>query len=337
MRRRRPSERRACAEQLEDALKIAVLDDYQRVARSFGNWERLPATCTVAMFHDHVADETALAERLNPFEIVCVMRERTPITRSLLDRLPNLRLIVTTGMRNASLDVAAAHERGVVVCGTRSSGTATAELAMALLLALSRNLIQNVESVRAGGWQTGMGQSLSQSTVGILGLGQLGSRLAELVRPFGTRILAWSQNLTPDRAEAAGARLVGKDELFAESDFLSLHVVLSERTRGLVGARELALMKPTAAIINTSRGPIVDEAALIGALQRGRPAYAALDVFDQEPLPADSPLRDMKNVIATPHIGYVTDEAYEVYFRETVEDVLAFLEGKPVRVLGAGV
>jgi phosphoglycerate dehydrogenase-like enzyme len=312
-------------------MKIAVLDDYQRVALQFGDWKSLTPECEVTVFDDHFTDVDRVAERLQPFDIVCAMRERTPLTASLIARLPNLKLIVTTGMRNASIDVKAARERGVLVCGTASSGPATADLTLALLLALSRNLIQEVESLRSGGWQVGVGRSLDGATLGIVGLGRLGSRVAKLVSPFKMEVLAWSQNLTPEQAEAAGARLVTKEELLRRSDYITLHLILSDRTRRLIGAAELALMKPSAALINTSRAPIVDTDALIAALKEGRIAAAALDVFDTEPLPADHPLRTMPNVIATPHIGYVTREAYEVFYRETVEDILAYLKGSPIR------
>lgn len=314
-------------------MKIAVLDDYQRVSQDYADWSQLPDSCDVEIFDDHIAEEKALVERLAPFEIICAMRERTPLTRSLIAKLPNLRLIVTTGMRNASIDVKAAMDKGIVVSGTQSSGPATADLTMTLLLALSRNLIQEVASVRSGGWQVGVGRSLTGSTLGIVGLGKLGTRVAHLVRPFDMELLAWSQNLTEERAREVGARLVSKEDLFRQSDFVTLHVLLSERTRGLVGAQELGLMKHTAALINTSRGPIVDEAALIAALRSGRPAAAALDVYDREPLPTDSPLRSLKNLIATPHIGYVTHEAYDVFYKETVEDILAYLKGAPIRVV----
>jgi phosphoglycerate dehydrogenase-like enzyme len=314
-------------------MKIAILDDYQHVALASADWTKLPAECEITVFDDTITDEDALVERLRPFQIICAMRERTPIMAPLIARLPELRLIVTTGMRNPSIDIAAANARGVLVCGTRSSGPATAELTMAMLLAVSRNLVQEVESVRSGGWQVGVARGLSGRTLGLVGLGKLGSRVAECAGVFGVDLIAWSQNLTEEKAAAAGARLVTKDELFARSDYVSIHVVLSERTRGLVGERELSLMKPGAALINTSRGPIVDTGALIAALQRGRPGVAALDVYDTEPLAPDSPLRTMPNVIPTPHIGYVTQEAYEIYFNETVEDIIAFLNDEPVRVL----
>ncbi len=314
-------------------MKIAVLDDYARVALKCADWTKLPADCEITVFDDTITDLDALVNRLAPFEIICAMRERTPFREDLISRLPNLRMILTTGMRNASIDVAAANRHGVTVCGTRSSNLATAELTMTLLLAMARNLVDEVESVRSGGWQVGLAQDFQDITLGLIGLGKLGARVAECAKVFGMNILAWSQNLTEERARECGATLVSKEELLARSDYVSVHVVLSDRTRGLIGEKELALMKPDAALINTSRGPIVDVDALIAALKKGRPRAAALDVYEVEPLPADSPLRTMKNVIATPHIGYVTRDSYKVYYEETVEGILAFLNGNPVRVL----
>lgn len=316
-------------------MKIAVLDDYGRVALECADWTKLPPRCEIQVFNDTIKDLDALARRLEPFEVICAMRERTPFNKELIERLPNLRMILTTGMRNASIDLDAASRRGVIVCGTRSSGLATAELTMALLLAMARNLVDEVQSVRSGGWQVGLAQDFQDITLGLIGLGNLGGRVAECARVFNMKVIAWSQNLTEERARECGATLVSKDELLSRSDYVSIHTVLSERTRGLIGARELAMMKPDAALINTSRGPIVDTDALVEALKKGRPRAAALDVFDAEPLPADSPLRTMKNVIATPHIGYVTRQSYRLYYEETVEGLLAYLEGKPVRVLTA--
>jgi phosphoglycerate dehydrogenase-like enzyme len=316
-------------------VRVAILDDYQGVALQMADWGTLPAGTDVQVFRDHLADETAVAERLADFEVVVAMRERTPFPRRLLERLPTLRLLVTTGMRNASIDLAAATERGIVVCGTGGVGAATAELTWGLILALLRQIPREDAATRSGAWQVSVGVGLHDKTLGVLGLGNLGSRLATVGRAFGMRVIAWSQNLTAARAAEVGATLVGKDELLAQADILSIHLVLSERTRGLIGARELALMKPTAYLVNTSRGPIVDEAALIDALRRGAIAGAALDVFDVEPLPADHPLRSLPNTVVTPHLGYVTAETYRVFFGDAVQDIRSFLAGTPVRVLSA--
>lgn len=318
---------------MTEPLRIAVLDDYQRVALSLAEWDSLPAE--VVAFHDHLADLGALAERLRPFDVLVAMRERTPFPRELLERLPRLRLLVTTGARNASIDVAAAKARGVTVCGTSGSGGSTPELAWALILALVRGIPREDAAIRAGGWQVGLGSLLEGKTLGLLGLGRIGSQVGRVGAAFGMELVAWSQNLTAERARAHGAALVGRDELFARADVLTVHLVLSERTRGLVGARELALMKPAAYLVNTSRGPIVDEAALVAALESGRIAGAGLDVFDVEPLPADHPFRRLPNTVVTPHIGYVTEDTYRGFYRDAVEDIAAFLHGEPVRVLNA--
>ncbi|HEX2186070.1 MAG TPA: D-2-hydroxyacid dehydrogenase family protein [Chloroflexota bacterium] len=323
-------------EEAGDAVvRIAILDDYQGVALQMADWGTLPTGTEVQVFRDHLADEVAVAERLADFEVVVAMRERTPFPRRLLERLPKLRLLVTTGMRNASIDLAAATERGIVVCGTGGVGAATAELTWGLILALLRQIPREDAATRGGAWQVSVGVGLHDKTLGVLGLGNLGSRVATVGRAFGMRVIAWSQNLTAARAAEVGATLVGKDELLAQADILSIHLVLSERTRGLIGARELALMKPTAYLVNTSRGPIVDEAALIDALRRGAIAGAALDVFDVEPLPAGHPLRSLPNTVITPHLGYVTAETYRVFFGDAVEDIRSFLAGTPVRVLSA--
>lgn len=313
--------------------RIAVLDDYQHVAASFADWSRLPEPVEVVEFSDHVADEDALVARLQPFDVVVAMRERTPFPRSVLDRLPNLRLLVTTGPRNKSIDVAAANERGVTVCGTGAHAPGTAELTWALILAVARNLPQEDAAVRAGGWQHTIGTDLDGATLGVIGLGRLGERVARIGRAFGMDVVAWSQHLTDERAAEVGVRRVGKDELLATADVVTVHLQLSDRTRGLIGARELRSMKPSAILVNTSRGPVVDEAALVDALRSGAIRGAGLDVFDEEPLPPDHPLRALGNVVRTPHLGYVTRKTYEVFYREAVEDVAAFLEGNPVRVV----
>jgi phosphoglycerate dehydrogenase-like enzyme len=315
------------------AVTVAVLDDYQGVARGLAAWDTLPAGSEVSVFRDHVADEEALAERLAPFEVIVAMRERTPFPRTLLARLPALRLLVTTGRRNAAIDVAAAKERGVLVCGTDTLPYPTAELTFGLILALVRRIPEEDRALRAGRWQTSLGLGLSGKTLGVLGLGRLGEHVARIGGAFGMRVIAWSQNLTAERAAQAGAEWVARDALFREADVLSVHLVSSERTRGLVGAAELALMKQSAFLVNTSRGPIVDEAALVSALERKAIAGAGLDVFDQEPLPAGHPLLALDNTVLTPHLGYVTRETYEIFYRQALEDILGYLGGAPLREL----
>jgi phosphoglycerate dehydrogenase-like enzyme len=314
-------------------VRVAVLDDYQGVAREMADWSVLPPGTEVQVFRDHLVDEAAVAARLEGFDVVVAMRERTPFRRSLLTRLPALRLLVTTGMRNASIDVAAANEAGVVVCGTGGGGGSTAELTWGLILALLRQIPREDAATRAGSWQTTLGVDLEGKTLGVLGLGPLGTRVATVGRAFRMEVIAWSQNLTAERAAAAGATLVPKDELLRRADVVSIHLVLSDRTRGLLGARELALMRPTAYLVNTSRGPIVDEAALVEALRAGRIAGAGLDVFDQEPLPPGHPLLTAPRTVLTPHLGYVTRETYRVFFGDAIEDIGAFLAGAPLRVL----
>ena len=315
--------------------RVALLDDYQGVALRMADWKSLPAGTDVVAFSDHLADEGALATRLADFDIVMAMRERTAFTRSLLERLPKLRLLITAGMRNASIDMKAAAERGVLVCGTAGLPYPTAELAWGLILGLMRRIPAEDRATREGRWQVSLGLGLNGKTLGVLGLGTLGSRVAKVGRAFEMEVLAWSQNLTRARAEEVGATLVAMDELLARSDIVSIHLVLSERTRGLLGARELGLMKRSAYLVNTSRGPIVDEAALIDALRNGIIAGAGLDVFDPEPLSADHPFRSLPNIVVTPHLGYVTEETYRVFYGHALEDVQAFLRGAPVRVLSA--
>jgi phosphoglycerate dehydrogenase-like enzyme len=314
--------------------RVAILDDYQGVALRMADWSPLAPRCQVQVFRDHLDDIEALVERLRDFEIITCMRERTPFPRALLARLPHLRLLVTTGMRNAAIDLAAATDLGILVCGTAGGPEAPpAELTWGLILALVRHIPAEDAAVRAGHWGIAMGMSLENKVLGILGLGRLGSRVARVGVAFGMSVIAWSQNLTAERAAQSGARLVSKDELFRRADILSIHVQLSDRTRGLVGAQELRSMKPTAYLINTARGPIVDEAALIEALQTGVIAGAGLDVFDQEPLPPGHPLTKLDNTLLVPHIGYVTTEQYQVRYRETVENVVGYLEGVPLRAL----
>ncbi len=312
--------------------RVAVLDDYQGVALRLADWASLPAD--VVVFRDHVSDEASVAARLADFDVVVAMRERTPFPRSLIARLPRLRLLVTTGMRNASIDLRAATERGVLVSGTGGLPSPTAELTWALILALVRHVPHEDRATRDGRWQETLGTTLSGKTLGVLGLGQLGSRVARVGRAFEMEVLAWSQNLTAERAAAAGATLAGsKDELLARADVVTIHLVLGERTRGLLGARELALMRPSAYLVNTSRGPIVDERALIAALRAGAIAGAGLDVYDEEPLPPDHALRRLPNTVITPHLGYVTEETYRIFYSQALEDIRAFLAGSPVRVL----
>ena len=312
---------------------VALLDDYQGVALSMADWKSLPTGTEVVVFKDHVADEKALAARLADFDIIMAMRERTPFPRSLFERLPKLKLLITAGMRNASIDMKAAAERGVLVCGTAGLPYPTAELAWGLILSLARRIPAEDRATREGRWQTSVGFGLNVKTLGMLGLGTLGSRAARVGRAFEMDVLAWSQNLTAERAQEMGATLVPKDELLARSDFVSIHLVLGERSRGLVGARELGLMKRSAYLVNTSRGPIVDEAALIRALQDGTIAGAGLDVFDEEPLPLEHPFRRLPNIAITPHLGYVTEETYRIFYGHALEDIKAYLGGTPLRVL----
>jgi phosphoglycerate dehydrogenase-like enzyme len=307
-----------------------VLDDYQDVARSIVAW---PDFLDVVAFTDHSADADALVGRLQGFEIVVAMRERSAFPRSVLERLPGLRLLVTTGPRNAAIDVAAAHQSGVVVCGTSGIVSNTVELTWALILAVARHLPDEVASVRSGGWQQSLGTDLKGKTLGLLGLGNIGSQVARVGNAFGMNVIAWSANLTRAGAEAVGARRVEKDELLRLADILSVHLVLSERTRHIVGKDELGLMKASAFLVNTSRGPIVDDDALIDALERGGIAGAGLDVYEIEPLPPDHAYRRLTTVVATPHIGYVTHGCYRIFYDQIVEDIVAFLDGNPVRVI----
>lgn len=319
-------------------MNLAILDDYQHLALRSADWDRLRRRgVEITVFHDAFASEEDAAARLAPFEIVCLMRERTPFPRSLIERLPQLKLVTLTGVRSPSLDANACAERGIPVSHTRGgdTGASTSELAWGLIIAAARDLARAERGMRAGGWHEGVagGMVLEGRRLGLLGLGKLGARMARVGAAFGMRVGAWSENLTRERAAAAGAELLGRDELFATSDVLSIHLVLGERTRGLVGAAELARMKPEAILVNTSRGPIVDETALLAALERGRPGRAALDVYDREPLPADHPLRSMDKVTLSPHLGYVSIDVMRAFYADTVENVEAWLDGKPQRVL----
>ncbi|MDR6938050.1 D-2-hydroxyacid dehydrogenase family protein [Luteibacter sp. 3190] len=312
---------------MNDATKrIAILDDYQGVALTSADWSPLRGRADVTVFRDHLADREALARRLAPFDAICVMRERTPVDAALLAALPRLRLIASTGGSNASIDEEAAAARGVEVVHTHYSSTPTIEFTWAAILGLVRGIATEAASVRAGGWQVGLGTELRGKTLGIVGLGRIGSRVARIAQAFGMHVIAWSQNLTDDDAAAAGATRVPKDALFARSDVLTIHTRLSDRTRGLVGADQLAAMKRSAFLVNSSRGPIVDEAALIDALRERRIAGAAIDVFAEEPLPPDHPFRTLPNVLATPHIGYVTEEMYRTFHGDTVTNLVAWLD-----------
>jgi phosphoglycerate dehydrogenase-like enzyme len=315
------------------ALRVAVLDDYQQVALHSADWSQLPPGSDLRVFHDHLTDENALVDRLAGFEVIVAMRERTPFSRSLLERLPDLCLLVTTGSRNASIDVAAANAQAIVVAGTEGLAYPTAELTWGLILALARRIPMEDLATREGAWQTSLGVGLHGKTLGVLGLGRLGTQVARIGRAFGMHAIAWSPNLTAARAEQAGVHLVDKASLLAHSDVLSIHLVLSESTRHLIGASELEQLKSSAYLINTSRGPIVDEAALVAALHSGRIAGAGLDVFEQEPLPLDHPLRRLPNTVITPHLGYVTEETYRVFYGQAVENILAYTSGAPVRVI----
>ena len=307
-------------------MKVAILDDYQDVALRLADWSAVRRRAEITVFNDHFADPAAVVERLRPFDIVCVMRERTPLSRNILQQLPRLKLIASTGLRNAAIDMRAAAERGIEVTATGYESTPTIEFSWALILASARHLAREAASVRAGGWQTSVGANLRGKCLGVIGLGNIGKEVARIALAFGMTVIAWSQNLTSEIASAAGATLVHKDALFRQADIVTIHLILSRRTVGLVGAAELALMKPTARLINTSRGPIVDQAALIEALQARRIAGAALDVFNAEPLPADHPFRRLDNVLATPHIGYVTEELYRTFYGDAAASIAAWLE-----------
>ncbi|PHH38837.1 D-2-hydroxyacid dehydrogenase family protein [Pseudomonas putida] len=315
------------------AVQIAVIDDWQDVARDVVDWSVLDSIGDVTFVHDYPADNVTLAERLSQYQVICVMRERTRFDQELLQRLPNLKLLVTGGMRNAALDMQAAAGLGIKVCGTDSYKHAAPELTWALIMAATRNLVNEANSLRAGGWQQGLGGDLHGKTLGILGLGSIGQKVAQFGQVFGMRVIAWSENLTAERAQQAGVTWVSKQQLFEQADVLSVHLVLSERSRGLVDAQALDWMKPTALLVNTARGPIVDEAALIKALQKQKIAGAALDVFDQEPLPELHPFRTLDNVLATPHVGYVSRQNYAQFFAQMIEDIQGWAAGSPLRLL----
>ncbi len=313
---------------------VAVLDDYQNVALSSADWARLDTRANVVIFNEHIAIEEELVQALLPFDVVVAMRERTPFPDRVIEALPRLRLLVTTGLYNASIDIGFAKARGIAVCGTRGLLNPTSELAWGLILAVTRNIPREDSSVRQGGWQVSVGTELAGHTLGVVGLGELGQRVARVGHAFDMGVIAWSQNLTAEQAARHGAKRVDKDVLFSESDVVTIHLRLSERTAGLVGAHELSLMRPTSYIVNTSRGPIIDEPALVSALSSRRIAGAALDVFDEEPLPSEHPFRALPNTVLTPHIGYVGRGTYEIFFADVVDDIGNWLDGTPVRVIG---
>jgi D-3-phosphoglycerate dehydrogenase len=316
-------------------MRAAILDDYQNVALSLADWSAIAGDVETVVFDRPFASEDAAIAALQGFAIIVGMRERTPFPRRVIEALPDLKLLITTGAKNNSFDLKAAAERGVTVCGTGTVGTPTTGITFGLILELTRRIGFENARLKAGEpWQTTIGQDLDGLTLGIVGLGKLGQRVAAIANAFGMQAIAWSQNLTPDNAAAAGATAVSKDDLFRRSDIVTIHYALSERSRGLVTAADIALMKPTAYLINTARAPIVDQAALLKALQEKRIAGAGLDVFETEPLPRDHPYRKLDNVVLTPHLGYVSEQNYRVYFRDVVEDIRAFLDGRPVRVIG---
>jgi phosphoglycerate dehydrogenase-like enzyme len=317
-------------------VRAAILDDYQNVAMHFADWSPIAKDVEIKVFNKPFASQDEAIKALQGFAVVVGMRERTPFPRKVIEALPDLKLLITTGARNNSFDVKACAERGVTVCGTGATGSPTTGIAFGLMLELTRRIGFENARLKAGApWQVTLGRDLEGLTLGILGLGKLGKRSAAVGKAFGMKTIAWSQNLTEDKAKAAGADYVSKDDLFRNSDFVTIHIVLSDRSRGLIGAKELGLMKKTAYLINTSRGPIVDEKALMAALQNNAIAGAGLDVFDVEPLPHDHPFRKMDNVVITPHLGYVSEQNYRKYFPDAVEDIRAWLDGKPVRVIEA--
>lgn len=311
-------------------IKIAILDDYQNVALKMADWSALRSRASIEVFSDSISNPDDLVARLLPFDVICVMRERTPLPRGIIERLPQLKLIVSTGPKNSSIAIDAAEERGIVVKNTRGSLTAPIELTWALIMASARNLTLEAASLRAGGWQQGLGHELKGKTLGVLGLGRIGGKIARIAQAFEMKVITWSDRTTEQQAAEVGATLVPKEQFFAQADILTIHLVLVDATRGLVGANELAQMKPTSWLVNTSRGPIVDQGALIQALKEKRLAGAALDVFNVEPLPEDHPFRTLDNVLATPHLGYVSREQYEGYYSDTVQNIATWLD-EPAR------
>jgi phosphoglycerate dehydrogenase-like enzyme len=316
-------------------IRVAVLDDYQHAAQGSADWSALDGSAEISFFADHLCDPAELGRRLEPFDVIVAMRERTPFPDDVLARLPTLRLLVTTGPFNAAIDVAGANARGVVVCGTGGFPHTTAELTWALILAVTRKIPAEETALRAGQWQIGIGPQLAGSTLGIIGLGMIGERIARYAHAFDMNVIAWSQNLTADKAIASGAKLVSKQELFEQADIATVHLKLSERTTNLIGATELSWLGPQGYLVNTSRGPIVDELALAQALTDSVIAGAAIDVYSEEPLPMQHPLRGAPNTVLTPHIGYVSTPMYKAFYADVVEDIVAWLAGSPIRVVAA--
>lgn len=315
--------------------RVAILDDYQNVAKSYGDWSRLDPSAQITIFHNNLATVDEAAAALAPFDAVVLMRERMPMTAKLIDRLPNLKLIITTGHANRSLDKDHAKAKGIVCCFTRGgdSTATTVETAFALLLGHGRGLVYEDRMMRGGKWQTTIPTTIAGKTLGVVGLGRLGSRMARIAKAFEMNVIAWSTNLTAEKAAAAGAELVSREDLFRRSDYVSIHLVLSDRSRGLIGAPEFAVMKKTGVLINTSRGPIVDEAAMIDALRHKRIGGVGLDVFDVEPLPADHALRSLDNATLSPHLGYVSDATYQEYFEDIIDNIVNWMKGTPSRIL----
>jgi phosphoglycerate dehydrogenase-like enzyme len=314
-------------------MRVGILDDYLGIALDSADWSRVQANAAVDVYRDNLKDRETLVERLHPYDVLVVMRERTPFPRGLIERLPKLKLLVTTSARNRSIDLAACADRGIVACHTEPGHTPTAELTWALILALAKRIPEEDRATREGRWGTRPGLGLAGRTLGVVGLGKLGSTVARIGKAFDMRVIAWSQNLTDARAREVGVERVDKDRLLGESDFITLHVVLSDRTRGLIGAADMAKMKPTAYLINTSRGPVIDEEALVDAVRKGVIAGAGLDVFGIEPLPQDHPLRTLPNSVITPHLGGFVEENYRLWYGGAVENILAWLDGKPIRVM----
>jgi phosphoglycerate dehydrogenase-like enzyme len=310
-------------------MQVAILDDYQNIALQLADWSSVRNRAEITVFNDHIADPSAVVDRLQPFDVICVMRERTPLTAEILQQLPTLKLIASTGPTNASIDTKAAAALGIKVTATGYDSTSTVEFTWSLILASMRGIDREAASVRTGGWQVGLGSNLRGKSLGVVGLGNIGKEVARIGLAFGMKVIAWSENLNDEKASAAGAICVDKEALFREADVVTVHLVLSRRTRGLIGRPEFALMKPQAKFVNTSRGPIVDEAALIEALQERRIAGAAIDVFDVEPLRADHPFRKLDNVLATPHIGYVSEELYRTFYGGAAACIAEWLDDHP--------
>jgi phosphoglycerate dehydrogenase-like enzyme len=316
--------------------KAAILDDYQNVALAYADWSKIANDVEITVFNKPFAGQAEAIKALQGFTIIAGMRERTPFPKAVIEALRDLKLLITTGMRNNSFDVAAANARGVTVCGTGAVGSPTTGIAFGLMLELTRRIgFENARLKSGEPWQVTIGKDLEGLTLGVIGLGKLGQRSAAVGKAFGMKTIAWSQNLTPEKAKEGGADYASKEDLFRNADIITIHLVLSERSRGLIGAKELGLMRKSAYLVNTSRGPIVDEKALIAALNAKAIAGAGLDVFDAEPLPLDHPYRKMDNVVITPHLGYVSEQNYRKYFPDIVEDIRGFLDGKPVRVIAA--